>query len=73
MKRKIKRDLREIIHTTLPQIILSAMSHAYESHIKDSRTRAEEDYWIKASRSTANLAGGMKKWMSQLKRKRRKK
>lgn len=50
----------------MPHVILQALAKEYKSYIKKSRSRAEEWFWVKCSRATANLGSGMEKWLDEM-------
>jgi len=48
-----------------PHAILKALAKEYKSYPRHARNRAEFEFWDKVSKSTANLASGMEKWMDE--------
>jgi len=62
---KIKSKLLPIIRSTAPHIILNVLSREYSSYVTRRQSDAEHEFWIKVSRSTANLGSGMEKWLEE--------
>lgn len=77
-----KRSAADIVtkaQKVMPHVILQALAKEYKTYINKSRSNAEEEFWIKCSRASANLGSGMEKWLDEMlddddapKRKRRK-
>jgi len=57
--------LRELAREYLPSQILETLAREYRGYPRRSSTGAEQEFWIKVSRSTANLASGMDKWVEE--------
>lgn len=74
-RRKKKRNERVQVNlsavikaarTTLPHFILQALAKEYRSYPRAARAgSAEQEFWVKVSKSTANLASGMSKWVDE--------
>ncbi len=62
---ELKRVLLPLVQRVAPNHILEIMSKEYEKYIRVSKSGAEQDFWIKAARSTANLSSGMEKWIEE--------
>lgn len=62
---ELKKQLLPLVRRVAPNHILEIMSQEYEKYIRASRSDAEQEFWIKAARSTANLASGMEKWVEE--------
>ena len=66
---RVQIDLSAVIKaakTTLPHFILQALAKEYQSYPRASKAgSAEQEFWVKVSKSTANLASGMEKWADE--------
>lgn len=62
---ELKRKLLPLVREVVPHHILGMMSKEYSTYLRKSRSDAEHEFWIKISRSTANLASGMEKWLEE--------
>ena len=62
---KLKSKVVELARKAAPHQILSLLANEYKSYPRRSRNSAEEEFWVKVSRSTANLASGMEKWLEE--------
>lgn len=49
-----------------PDDILYELSILYEEFSIAAETEAEVEYWLKCSKATANLSGGMEKWFAEM-------
>lgn len=49
-----------------PDDILYELSILYEEFSIAAETEAEVEYWLKCSKSTANLSSGMEKWFHEM-------
>jgi len=72
MKRTKKRSrgpkllaLKSIARKYSPATILQVLAKEYAKYPSKSRTDAEHEFWVKVSRSTANLSSGMTKWVEE--------
>ena len=64
-----KRSAADIVtraRKAMPHVILQALAKEYKSYIHKSRSTAEEEFWIKCSRASANLGSGMEKWLDEM-------
>lgn len=51
---------------TLPHHILQALAREYRDYPRKSEAgSAEQEFWVKVSKSTANLGSGMSKWADE--------
>jgi len=69
MRRKRFKDAAAAVlkaRSAMPHTILQALAKEYKSYIGKSRTEAEEEFWIKCSRASANLGSGMEKWLEEM-------
>lgn len=57
--------LKSLARKYSPATILQVLSKEYAKYPAKSRTDAEHEFWIKVSRSTANLSSGMTKWVEE--------
>lgn len=66
---RVQIDLSAVIkaaRTTLPHFILQALAREYRSYPRASEAgSAEQEFWVKVSKSTANLGSGMEKWVNE--------
>lgn len=62
---ELKRVLLPLVQRVAPNHILEIMSNEYGKYVRVSKSSAEQDFWIKAERSTANLSSGMEKWIEE--------
>ena len=62
---ELKRVLLPLVQRVAPNHILEIMSQEYGKYVRMSKSGAEQDFWIKAERSTANLSSGMEKWIEE--------
>lgn len=49
-----------------PDDILYELSMMYEEFSIGSTSEAEIEFWLKCSKATKNLSGGMEKWLSEM-------
>ncbi len=65
----VQIDLSAVIKAarkTLPHFILQALAKEYRSYPRAARAgSAEQEFWVKVSKSTANLGSGMEKWVDE--------
>jgi len=69
-KRRTSQNLKlstihELARKFTPGAILKTLAKEYKKYPRKSKTDAEYEFWIKVSRSTANLASGMEKWVEE--------
>jgi hypothetical protein len=57
--------LKTLARHYLPGTLLKVLAKEYKKYPGKSHTDAEHEFWIKVSRSTANLASGMEKWVGE--------
>jgi hypothetical protein len=50
-----------------PDDILYELSILYEEFSVAGKTESEVEYWLKCSKSCANLSSGMEKWFNEMK------
>lgn len=56
----------EAARTILPHFILQALAREYRDYPRKSEAgSAEQEFWVKVSKSTANLGSGMEKWSDE--------
>ena len=65
-KQQLRNAVVKLSHTHRPEEILHELSVVYEEYSIAGKTEAEVDFWLKCSRSTANLASGMNKWLYEM-------
>lgn len=69
-KQKIRKSsistLVQLCREFSPDSLLKVMAKEYKKYPSLSRSEAEHEYWIKVSRSSANLASGMEKWLNEM-------
>jgi hypothetical protein len=49
-----------------PDDILYELSMLYEEFSIRSTSEAEVEFWLKCSKATKNLSGGMEKWLGEM-------
>lgn len=68
-EKKVKGTLANVVQVArhmLPHFILGALAKEYRGYPRASEPgSAEEEFWVKVSKSTANLASGMEKWANE--------
>lgn len=66
---RVQIDLSAVIkaaRTTLPHFIVQALAKEYRSYPRAAKAgSAAQEFWVKVSKSTANLGSGMEKWSDE--------
>jgi len=62
---ELKRKLLPVVRSVAPHQILGIMAREYASYVRKSQSDAEHEFWVKVSRSSANLSSGMEKWLEE--------
>lgn len=62
---ELRGKLLPLLKSAAPHIILGIMSREYGTYMRKSRSDAEHEFWLKATRSSGNLASGMEKWLDE--------
>lgn len=57
--------LKTLARKYMPSTLLHVLAKEYAKYPSKSRTDAEYEFWVKVSRSTANLSSGMEKWVEE--------
>lgn len=57
--------LKTLARKYSPATLLQVLAKEYAKYPAKSRTDAEHEFWVKVSRSTANLSSGMTKWVEE--------
>jgi hypothetical protein len=61
-----KAKIVAIARHTLPSLILAVLAIEYRSYPRKSEAGSvEQEFWVKVSKSTSNLASGMDKWVNE--------
>lgn len=59
-------DVVRLARHTLPHFILQALAKEYRDYpLKSEAGSAEQEFWVKVAKSTANLGSGMEKWSNE--------
>lgn len=61
----LREKLLPLLRSVAPHTILGIMSREYGAYMRKSRSDAEHEFWLKATRSSGNLASGMEKWLDE--------
>jgi hypothetical protein len=63
---ELYNSLVKLTKKFLPDDILYELSLVYENISVNSESEAEVEFWLKCSKTTANLSGGMEKWFGEM-------
>jgi len=63
---KLQNSIGRLSKEFKPDDILYELSMLYEEFSIGSTSEAEIEFWLKCSKATKNLSGGMEKWLGEM-------